>query len=427
MAKTIDHLRPDHAVRVVRDFTDARGRSHCAGVTGILRQMGLDWAQHEIWIDWEPHGLPERLYFSLSASTGPGNGRMREYFEIGALDPGEARMAPFEVKSEAEPPPRPRGWNIPGRHPPAGANLGEAAVACDCDPALHRAVLIEFSGVNACMRCGTITCTRVIGDDGRHTGDSWHAYLAVAVSPSVLDWLARWPRVTVRRHGLNRWPMTDELGRRDIIYLPADSRCESVAELVALENQRVGRTHESDFPIATPPPDLPGQMRAFAEFWSALRLTPDSDLSQLMAFAQPCSPGSAIAVGHLLRRSDVFEVMVRALRSRDAEWQGAGIAMARAARPVDPRLPEVLIDIMNGLSFDPLIDVPGRIVSCGRFEALFVVIADLELATPEMLAALKALQRRLVRHDAYLVNRITIVLRELHGEPPQTPRGPWLP
>lgn len=98
-----------------------------------------------------------------------------------------------------------------------------------------------------------------------------------------------------------------------------DARCGTEAELIALENELLGRTRESDFPTEKPPVDLPQSMRAFAEFWSALQLT------------------------------------------------------------------------------------------------------------PEMLTALKALQRKLVRHDADLVSAITLVLRELLGEPPPTHRGPYLP
>ena len=435
MACTIDHLRPNHGVRVLRDFTDARGKSHGAGATGIIRQLGFDGSQSELWIDWDRDGVTERLYFALGSTTGPGNGRMREYFELGAYDPGStAPEPPVKPKSEltptkpkTEPPRNSGGRSYSGQHPPAETNLGEVSVACDCDPALHRAVLIEFLGVNACLRCGTVTCSRSIGDEGRYTGNSWHAYLAVAVSPSVLHWLSQWPRVTVRRHGLHRWPTSDVLGQRDVIYLPAGTRCQTPAELVAREDEFLGRTSEIQFPSAPPPAELPGQWQAFAHFWSALQLTPESEFSKLLSFAQLESPGSAIAVERLLRRPDAFDILVAALRSREVALHSAGTALARAARPVDPRLPEVLIEILNGLSFEPLPDVPGRIVSWGRLEELFIVIADLKLATPNMLTALKTLQRRLVRHDPNLASYITIVLRELLGELPPTHRGPWLP
>ena len=176
MACTIDHLRPNHGVRVLRDFTDARGQSHGAGATGLVRQMGFDGIQGELWIDWERNGVLERLYFALGSPTGPGNGRMREYFELGAYDPGNASSELPPVKPKTEQPRSSRGRSYSGQHPPADTNLGEVSVACGCDPALHRAVLIEFLGVNACLRCGTVTCSRAVGDEGRYTGNSWQAY-----------------------------------------------------------------------------------------------------------------------------------------------------------------------------------------------------------------------------------------------------------
>lgn len=425
MACTIDHLRPDHGVRVLRDFTDARGRQHRAGESGIVRQMNLDLAQREIWIEWEQNGARARLHFALSAKTGPGNGRMREYFEVGDCDASAAPPPAATLLAPKAEPVR-KKFSV-GSPLPSETSLGERAVACDCDPALHRPVLLEFSSVNACLRCGTVTCTRSVGDDGRHTGDWWHAYLAVAVSQPVLDWLSLWPRVKVRRHDTHRWPMAAELVRRDFIYLPADARCATAADLSDLETRQAGRAGEGYFPKANPPADLPPMLQGFADIWEAARLRPDSELRSLITFAQLRSPASAIAAGRLVRRSDAFDVMVSALRHENEVWQSAGLAMARTARPIDPRLASVLIEILHGLSLAPLPDVPGRIVSCGRFEALLVVIADLKLATPEMFAALTALQRRLVRDDADLVRAIGIVLRELRGEPPLERTGPYLP
>ncbi|MBL0172017.1 MAG: hypothetical protein IPP90_15095 [Gemmatimonadaceae bacterium] len=414
MAATIDHLRSDHAVRVLRDFTDARGTPHRAGETGIIRGMGLDTAHMEIWIEWEHNGALDRMRFALSSTIGPGNGRMREYFELGDVDPGEVPVPPPAPQRAVEPAPRPQPFA--GRHPTAGTNLGPSAVACDCDAALHRPVLVEGAGVNACLRCGTVTCTHSIGDDGRHTGDSWHAYIADAVSGPLLDWLSRWPRVTVRHRLVNRWPTPAGLSQHDIIYLPADARCATAAEVTELEN--AWRGHEPDFPTQRPPDNLPTTMQAFAQFATALRLTPASELSQLMASAEPRNPASALAVSRLLQRTDAFEVMVAALRSADVVWQSAGAAMAQAARPMDPRLPDVLVEIMNGLSLELMPHVPGRIASGMRVEELLVVIADHQITTDAMLSALPKLQRRVAPLDAGLASNIGVVLRELHGIPP---------
>ena len=105
--------------------------------------------------------------------------------------------------------------------------------------------------------------------------------------------------------------------------------------------------------------------------------------------------------------------MVGALRRNDAVSQSAGFAMARDMRPADPRLAGILIEILDGLSFAPLSDVPGRVASCARFEMIFLLIAELKLATPEILAMLRTLMRKLARHDAQLVDCVRIVMREL--------------
>jgi hypothetical protein len=57
-------------------------------------------------------------------------------------------------------------------------------------------------------------------------------------------------------------------------------------------------------------------------------------------------------------------------------------------------------------------------------EMLLLPIAELKLATPEMLSTLRALMRKLARHDAFLVDCVRIVLHELdpanHAAPSST-------
>ena len=433
MAATIDHLRVDHVVRVLQDFTDTRGHTHSAGTSATIRAMGLDTTRMELWIEWELRGTRERLHFALSATTGPGNGRMREYFELGEPDDANgpsAKVTPAVVQSTT--PFRgvttePRAAAVPVRHPPAGTSLGDVAVACQCDAAMHRSVLVHGAGVHACMRCGTITCTHVVGDDGHHTGTVWLAHIVDDVSDQLLEWLARWPRIVYRRRDLHRWPIPAGLTRDEIVYLPADVRCDTAAELIALENQRAAGPDHVAFPTQRPPVKLPTRLDAFAQFADAVQLTPESDLATLIAAAEPRNAASRLAVSHVLRRADAFDVIVTALRSDDTVWQSAGAAMARAAQPVDPRLPDVLIDILGSLTVSPSSRVPDRVVGADRFEELLLVIADQKLDTPAILAALPLLQRRVARLDTTLASRIGLVLRELHGTPPPRTRPGFLP
>jgi hypothetical protein len=87
MSTTIDHLRADHRVQILRDFRDARGLQCHAGETAVIRQLRVDWIKFDLFIDWERNGRQETLFFQHGAADGPRSGRMRDYFEIGERVP----------------------------------------------------------------------------------------------------------------------------------------------------------------------------------------------------------------------------------------------------------------------------------------------------------------------------------------------------
>jgi hypothetical protein len=389
----------------------------------------LDTLRMELWIDWERHGKLERLHFACRATAGPANGRMREYFELGAPvdESTDAFTDASPAVSAAVPRSAPQATTptlaLGATHPPRGTNLGTVAVACHCDPALHRPVLSIGAGVNACMRCGTVTCTHAIGDDGRYTGDSWTAYVVDDVPASIVVWVAQWPRVARRQQVFDRWPTPAGLSRDVAVYIPADARCDTPQELLELERACSERALIIEFPTKLPPGALPTTMQAFAQFAVAARLTSTSDLAQLFTSADPWNAASAVAVAALLARDDAFEVMVAALRSNDHTRQLAGAAVAHAMTPSDSRLPAVLAEVLNTISLAPHSKVPGRVAGAARCEALLLVIADGMITAPEILAALPALQRRVVRKDEALASRIGMVLRELHGFQGELVRG----
>jgi hypothetical protein len=80
---TIDHLSVDHRVTVLRDFTDAAGLTLRAGESGVLRGLSCDQRRLEIHLEIERPSGKVDLVFPLTAKTGPRNGHMREYFEVG--------------------------------------------------------------------------------------------------------------------------------------------------------------------------------------------------------------------------------------------------------------------------------------------------------------------------------------------------------
>jgi hypothetical protein len=83
MSMTIDNLRVDHQVTVLQDFTDANGITLRAGENGVLCEMRWDQLRREIHIVIERASGKVDLVFLDKATTGPRNGHMREFFELG--------------------------------------------------------------------------------------------------------------------------------------------------------------------------------------------------------------------------------------------------------------------------------------------------------------------------------------------------------
>src|SRR5688572_6859850 len=83
MATTIDHLRVDHRVTILRDFTDMTGLTLHAGDCGVLRKQSFDQIRNEILIEIEREKGDVALRFPLKTPSGPRIGHMKEFFELG--------------------------------------------------------------------------------------------------------------------------------------------------------------------------------------------------------------------------------------------------------------------------------------------------------------------------------------------------------
>jgi len=423
---TIDHLESHHRYTVIRGFTDATGLRVPFETTGVIRRMEIDRGFTQIFIDWERDGpdeaiTPERLTFDFRATDGPRNNHMRAYFEK-----GEVVMPPREPKQ-----PKPVAAEIVKDEAPAHDNA--LTVNCGCGAAFHRALwpIARNINLNACLRCGTVAVTRQIGDDGRHTGDAWTAYMPVETPPSVTDWLDRFPRVAIHYGGGPwRWPMAAELVRYPMLFYPADARVRDEAELAKLEATldaaqtpltRADRQFSACGDIPKPPADLPDDFYPYRTVQSALSLRTTSDVSTLRSHAHLRSASSELAASLLLRRPDAYDLMMDWLSSKDDDIFSAGVAMLRDGRPLfsgpdDPKLAPELLAILNDLPTGKLRDVPDRIESCARFEAILTAIADLEADSMKMQDGLRALRVKLARQDATLVKAMGKVLNELNGK-----------
>lgn len=97
MATTIDHLRVDHQVTILDDFTDASGITLRAGERGVVRGQSFDQIRLELQIEIErDNAKMVALRFPLKASHGPRIGHMKEFFELGehVPVPGSERIRP---------------------------------------------------------------------------------------------------------------------------------------------------------------------------------------------------------------------------------------------------------------------------------------------------------------------------------------------
>ena len=432
MAVTIDHLRVEHRVTVLQAFTDLHGTHVPAGDSGTLRGLGLDHARMEIWIDLERVASRDTLRFALRATDGPRNGHMREFFEMGepvdstpvpATPPtpaGRAERAATETREIAS-----TVVDYQGKQPPHDTSLDQRRVACVCDSSFHRPLLapIHEYSVHACLRCGTVTCTRTIGDDGRFTGNAWYVNKTVELGHRAVQWLADVPRIKEDHTATSAlWPMAAEFVRYATLYYPADARCETLDDLAALEStlsrqqsgQSVAECIRATCRIRmAPPAELSNVLRGYEYLWDAMQLRPDSDVSLVLSLAQPGLLGSALATDLLLRRADAFDVMRRALQSDDGATRRAGFSMARDMNPVDPRLADVLIDMLSTLTLEPSLTVPGQVVGHARFAMIFLIVAETRVSSPTLLVTLRALLRPLARHDATLVDYLRIAIREM--------------
>ena len=106
MSTTIDHLRVDHRVTILQDFTDAEGKVMRAGDGGILRGLAFDQIGMTIHMEIECETTRISLRFALRAYDGPRSGHMREYFELGEYVPTQAEqeltvpLSPAQIQAD---------------------------------------------------------------------------------------------------------------------------------------------------------------------------------------------------------------------------------------------------------------------------------------------------------------------------------------
>lgn len=137
MATTLDHLRVDHRVTVIREFTDSAGVTMRAGESGILRELSFDQIKLQAHLGIERDGRKIALMFQYKIRQ-PARS-MREIFEVGDHvpvpgterawhEPAARKMIVPPKANDAEPDPAPDWWREAKQLEDAG-RLKEAEAA----------------------------------------------------------------------------------------------------------------------------------------------------------------------------------------------------------------------------------------------------------------------------------------------------------
>jgi hypothetical protein len=194
MSCVVDHLAAGLRVRVRQDFVDARDVRRRRGETGVIRALALDWARQEIVLEWESAGGRERMFFALAASDGPGNGRMRAYFDVIERSPppppSRRREAPAVPEPAAPPVTDPmryeeafaRVWALAARSRFAEAEQQLQALLSGPDP--HGGVLERAAGdmVDVARAHALDPNDAVYAWARKRATDLWYAWGAQATS-----------------------------------------------------------------------------------------------------------------------------------------------------------------------------------------------------------------------------------------------------
>ena len=161
MATTIDHLRVDHRITVLRDFVDAKGTRMRTGDSGVLTKIEWDELRMEIVLGIQRDSGTVKLVFELAAKTGPGNGRMRDYFEVGE-DVTPPRVIPaFHDQSKRQmiiPPP---AKSLEPMNPTAWARAAQSTDGPDRLEALEREMLAAMDHIGVAGSIAEIYAERM--------------------------------------------------------------------------------------------------------------------------------------------------------------------------------------------------------------------------------------------------------------------------
>lgn len=306
------------------------------------------------------------------------------------------------------------------------AQVLPSKTGCSCDPAFHMSVLMDFSseGVFACLHCGTVLCSQVIGDDGRGGGESWTAIIAVEMPKAALDWLGQWPR------------KYREEEQTYALYLPAKTRYSSLERMKEdaarqLENQQQWslreKFQEAGYPKGDLPEGLPYMAQRFIEASQALALDPSSNIEKLAETAMLSRFGFELLKDDLLKQPDIDDWLCQwiTFESNDMYWYSKNVGMPyflaydliKAKKSASPKVMDTLLR--------NIAEMPVQRSPYGHNELLYdfklndalSVLRSIKVNASDAIQAVHALKSRIQNKEVTALNAINRTLAHLNGQP----------
>lgn len=294
-------------------------------------------------------------------------------------------------------------------------------VNCSCDPGFHRSVLYYPGpeGPFACMHCGAVTYSQVIGDDGRGGGPAWTEIIVVDIPAEVLEWFGQLPRLA------GVWG--DEPAR----YLPATTRFNSVAALSAAEQKMVQETegwsrarkiHAAGLTTNPPPPETSKLNPYYAYTWEALQMDVSTPIDTVLQMAGRSDALLDLLEEIFLNRPDINTLINSWLKDfkNDLYWysRNSGDAyfvatdlMLRQENPAPENI-DVLLKYLQRVSLEKSPYYDNELKATYRIEAALQVL-EKHGPLPETIQTLQDLKTRIGKLAVRTKEHVDEVLGEL--------------
>jgi hypothetical protein len=301
----------------------------------------------------------------------------------------------------------------------------KARVNCSCDPAFHLPVLFYFAseGVFACMHCGTVSCSQVIGDDGRGGGESWMATIAVEVPAPALKWLGQWPRFFSSQGYLT-----------DALFLPAAQKFSTPEklknELAALAEKTSDwpfpqKLKSAGFPTDSAPEGLPGFATGFIGVAEVLQLPPNAGIDTLCDYAMRSPFMLALLQDTLLNRPDIDDLLCEWItyQSSGMYWYTRNVGepyflafdLIRIKKEASPKVIETLLMDIAQMPVQKNPYWQEELMYSFKLDAALRVIREIPVNISDAIAAVQTLKQRIGDKEVASLKAINQTLGYLLG------------